>query len=98
MTTADSKPPKRVRVPPHEMARRTAIREALDQQGISIASWAKANNFNQQIVRGVLDGTFSGNRGEARAVCIALKLKTGEMGNPASFNPEAALRQLAAAA
>lgn len=97
MQTGKANPIKRVRVTPEELARRTAIREALGQAGISIAAWAKAHNFNQQIVAGVLAGVFTGERGEARAVCIALKLKTGEVVDPASFNPEAALRQLAAA-
>lgn len=97
MTTDINSAKRKVRVSTSELARRAAIRQAMSQAGISISAWAKANNFNHQIVQGVLAGTFTGDRGEARAVCIALKLKTGEVVAPAAFNPESALRELAAA-
>lgn len=79
------------RVTDKELARRRRIAEGMRAAGISVAAWAKAHQFNHQIVSGVLNGRFSGARGEAHAVCVALKLKRGATVQPADFDPAAAL-------
>lgn len=84
-----------VRVTAQELARRQRISAGLKQAGISVAAWAKAHQFNHQIVQGVLSGRFVGAHGEAHAVCVALKLKQGSAMSPAEFDPAAALGEAA---
>lgn len=43
--------------------------------GISIAEWAKENNFSLQLVYRVLNGKCKASRGESHRIAIALRLK-----------------------
>ena len=83
------------RLEPKELQRRRALRDAMRANGVSIAAWAKAHGFNQQLVQGVLCGRFAGERGEAHAICVALKLKKGASVAAGDFDAAAALRDAA---
>ena len=54
-----------------------AARRALDDAGISVAEWARANGFERNTVADVLLGRRVGHHGEAHQVCVALGLKAG---------------------
>ena len=55
------------------------VREEFKRKGVSIASWATANNFNTNMVFEVLAGRKKGIRGQAHKIAIKLGLKDGEI-------------------
>ncbi len=55
------------------------VREEFKQKGVSIASWAIANNFNYAMVLDVLAGRKKGVRGQAHKIMVKLGMKEGEI-------------------
>lgn len=53
------------------------IREALSRIGRTPADVARELGVSAVIVRGVIDGRFKGDRGDAHKVAVALGLKDG---------------------
>lgn len=51
------------------------VKARFEAEGISIASWAKANGFSTKTVYRVLDGDLKCKHGEAHRVAVALGLK-----------------------
>jgi gp16 family phage-associated protein len=49
------------------------------RKGISIASWAKKNDFDPVTVCQVLNGTNSGSRGVGHKIAVMLGIKDGEI-------------------
>ena len=49
-------------------------KEILQEGGVDIAAWARSRGFRPQVVRDLLDGRASGDRGMAREVALALGL------------------------
>ena len=56
-----------------------AARRALQDAGISVAEWARANEFERATVVDVLLGRRAGHHGEAHRVAVALGLKAGRV-------------------
>lgn len=50
-------------------------REAFFQKGISMAQWARKNNFKQVLVYAVLSGRSKASRGESHQIAVRLGLK-----------------------
>lgn len=49
------------------------------RKGISIASWARANNLPRSVVYGVLNGTRKTRFGQGHKAAVLLGLKDGEI-------------------
>lgn len=58
---------------------REEVRAEFQRNGISIAQWATANNFNTNLVTEVLAGRKKGVRGQAHKIAVKLGIKEGEM-------------------
>jgi len=56
---------------------REEVRAEFLRNGISIAQWATANNFNTNLVGEVLAGRKKGIRGQAHKIAVKLGLKEG---------------------
>lgn len=55
------------------------VRAEFQRKGVSIASWATANNLNVNMVFEVLSGRKKGIRGQAHKIAVLLGLKEGEV-------------------
>lgn len=55
------------------------VRAEFKRKGVSIASWATANNLNVNMVFEVLSGRKKGIRGQAHKIAVLLGLKEGEV-------------------
>lgn len=55
------------------------VRAEFQRKGVSIASWAAANNLNVNMVFEVLSGRKKGIRGQAHKIAVLLGLKEGEV-------------------
>lgn len=55
------------------------VREELGRKGISVASWARANGFETNLVFEVLSGRKKGIRGQSHKIAVKLGLKVGEI-------------------
>lgn len=55
------------------------VRSEFKRKGVSIASWATANNLNVNMVFEVLSGRKKGIRGQAHKIAVMLGLKEGEV-------------------
>ena len=64
-----------------------AARRALDDAGISVAEWSRANGFTRATVVDVLLGRRAGHHGEAHRVALALGLKQGRVADAKGFKP-----------
>lgn len=53
------------------------VRESLTRMGKTAADIARELEVSPAVVRGVIDGRFKGNRGDAHKVAVALGLKDG---------------------
>jgi gp16 family phage-associated protein len=68
-----------------EIMQQTTIRTAQEvkadffRKGISVASWAKKNNFDSVTVHQVLNGTNAGSRGVGHKIAVTLGIKDGEI-------------------
>lgn len=62
-------------------------RRELDEAGISVSEWARANNFSRATVVDVLLGRRAGHHGEAHRVALALGLKQGRVADAKGFKP-----------
>ena len=49
------------------------------RKGISVSSWAKANNVPSQVVHGLLKGDRTGRIGKSHKAAVLLGLKHGEI-------------------
>lgn len=58
------------------------VRAEFKRKGVSIASWATANNLSVNMVFEVLSGRKKGIRGQAHKVAVLLGLKEGEVVPP----------------
>jgi gp16 family phage-associated protein len=56
---------------------REEVRAEFLRNGISIAQWATANNFNTNLVGEVLSGRKKGVRGQAHKIAVKLGIKEG---------------------
>jgi gp16 family phage-associated protein len=56
---------------------RKQARTDFDRRGISIASWARENDFSEHLVYQVLSGAKKGRRGAAHNIAVALGIKEG---------------------
>jgi gp16 family phage-associated protein len=65
------------------------VRAELEEAGISMAAWARANGFNRMTVVDLLAGRQQGLRGEAHRAAVALGLKRGHVVAVAKFKPAA---------
>lgn len=50
-------------------------KEAFFHKGISMAQWARKNNFKQVLVYAVLSGRSKASRGESHQIAVKLGLK-----------------------
>lgn len=51
------------------------IRQAFKEHGVTIAEWARARGFSEELVYSVLLGRVLGVRGEGHRIAVALGLK-----------------------
>ena len=63
------------------------VRDELENAGLSVAEWARANDFTRATVVDVLLGRRAGHHGEAHRVAIALGLKQGRVVDAKGFKP-----------
>ena len=63
------------------MALRTAeeVRAEFQRKGVSISSWAQANNFSTNLVFEVLSGRKKCTRGQTHNIAVKLGMKEGEI-------------------
>lgn len=66
------------------------VRRELEEAGISVAEWSRANGFTRATVVDVLLGRRAGHHGEAHRVAIALGLKQGRVVDAKGFKPSTA--------
>ena len=64
----------------------TEVRQAFDEDGVSLADWAKTNGFAPGVVYAVLSGRVRGTRGEAHRVAVALGLRPQPSGKTQRFS------------
>ena len=55
------------------------VKNEFERKGISIASWARANGFETNLVFEVLAGRKKGVRGQSHRIAVKLGLKAGEI-------------------
>lgn len=55
------------------------VKQEFERKGISIASWARANGFETNLVFEVLAGRKKGVRGQSHRIAVKLGLKAGEI-------------------
>lgn len=64
------------------------IQKRFRAAGLSVTDWAKANNFDRNLVYRVIHGRMKGHRGEAHRIAVALGLKAEvEKVDPRNFKP-----------
>ncbi len=73
---------------------REQVREEFDRKGITIAKWARENEFSEPMVYQVLSGKKKGRRGSAHNIAIALGIKDGVLNIPETHG-KAVKRQVA---
>lgn len=54
-----------------------AVRTLIEESGISVAEWARANGFSSGLVYAVLDGRRKCLRGQSFRIAVALGLREG---------------------
>ena len=59
---------------------REAVRQKLQQSGISMSEWCRQNNFSRELVNQVLSGKNKGLRGQGHKIHVALGLKPDSTG------------------
>ncbi|NHZ83614.1 DNA-binding protein [Massilia sp. CCM 8695] len=57
---------------------RDAVKRRFYNEGITVTDWARANDFDVNLVYGVLSGRSRAQRGESHRIAIALGLKQNE--------------------
>ena len=57
---------------------RDAVKKRFYDKGMTILEWAKKNDFDVNLVYGVLSGRSRATRGESHEIAIALGLKKGQ--------------------
>lgn len=57
---------------------RDAVKRRFYNEGITVTEWARANDFDVNLVYGVLSGRSRAQRGESHRIAIALGLKKNE--------------------
>lgn len=80
------------KVPP-PLKTRAQVRQEFARQGLSLASWAKANGYSSNMVTAIVNDDESNlrykcHRGDAHNIAVALRLKEGEVtrsSNTAAF-------------
>lgn len=60
-----------------------------DEQGLSIAEWARQHGFGASLVRTILDGKKACKRGQSHQIAVLLGLKAGVI----TRGPEQALQR-----
>lgn len=55
------------------------VRDEFNRKGVSVASWARANGFETNLVFEVLSGRKKGVRGQSHKIAVKLGLKAGEI-------------------
>jgi gp16 family phage-associated protein len=61
---------------PADYAKRVAaFRKKIAKQGLSIAEWARQNDFNYDTVKSVLRGRYKGCYGQSHVCFVAMGLK-----------------------
>ncbi|WP_449255551.1 DNA-binding protein [Bosea sp. (in: a-proteobacteria)] len=55
---------------------RLAVKTRFEEEGVSVAEWARSRGFSPKLVYRVLDGSAKGTRGEAHRIACALGLKS----------------------
>ncbi|SNS05972.1 phage-associated protein, BcepMu gp16 family [Humidesulfovibrio mexicanus] len=55
------------------------VKKEFERKGISVASWARANGFETNLVFEVLSGRKKGVRGQSHKIAVKLGLKAGEI-------------------
>lgn len=58
------------------------VRKVLDQKGVTVSAWARANGLEPKVVYEVLAGRHKGARGEARRASVLLGIRNGELTRP----------------
>lgn len=61
---------------------RDAVKKRFYDAGVAIVDWAKENDFDVNLVYGVLSGRSRALRGESHEIAIALGLKKGAKQSP----------------
>ena len=78
-TIRNNTPKGRPARPALDPKRLAGVRAQFDEAGITVSSWAKANDFSRLTVMDVLLGRRAGHHGEAHRVAVALGLKHGRV-------------------
>jgi len=68
------------------------VRSVIENSGISIAEWARANGFSSGLVYQILDGKRKCMRGQSYRIAVALGLQAGRPASIKDLNLQ--LRQL----
>ena len=55
----------------------SAIRSLIEESGVSVAEWARANGFSSGLVYAVLEGRRKCLRGQSFRIAVALGLREG---------------------
>lgn len=55
----------------------TTVRSLIEESGVSVAEWARANGFSSGLVYAVLDGRRKCLRGQSFRIAVALGLREG---------------------
>ena len=53
------------------------VKARFDEAGLSIAEWARVNQFSAPLVYHVLSGKTKATRGQSHRIAVALNLKKG---------------------
>ncbi len=69
--------PRKVNPPRSGVTQGQKIREEFSRQGLSVAEFARAENFDRHLVYQVIDGRLKGTRGQSHNIAVALGLKQG---------------------
>ncbi|MBE7419856.1 MAG: DNA-binding protein [Ideonella sp.] len=68
---------------------REQVRAEFRAAGVTVAEWARLNDFSRDVVMTVLRGRVRGNYGEGHRVAVALGLKSGQVVDPKKFKAAA---------
>lgn len=52
-----------------------AVRAIFEENGISVAEWARSNGFSVRTVRAVIRGELKAKRGKGHKIAVALGMK-----------------------
>lgn len=61
----------------HSLRSREEIKELMSSSGVSIAEWARENQFSSGLVYQILEGKRRCLRGQSHRIAVALGLKEG---------------------